>query len=117
MNMTFIPRGKWANSDKKRDISDLYTDENGIIWSVATEDNGDNGPFRSVIYKAAIISITKSAIPILRISLEKASWIIDGFKIESLAAPPAVIKDAVLSIGTEDENFDGTRHPLCPSVE
>ena len=48
--------GCWNNSQYKRSISDLYLDENGIIWAVATKDAGDEGPFKPIIYKAAMVS-------------------------------------------------------------
>ncbi len=117
IQITVFPPGNWINTPKKRDISDLYADSNDIIWAVATEDNGDNGPFRSIIYKAAMVSITNSDTPILRIPSEKASWIIDGFKVESLAAAPATILDAIMSIATEDENYNGTWRPLYQPIE
>lgn len=109
--------GNWNNSQSKRSISDLYIDKNGVIWAVATEDAGDGGPFKSIIYKAAMISNELGSYPIKAIHSKKAYWTIDGFKIEALAGPSGVVPGSYMSIGTEDESYDGVWRPLFPPVE
>ncbi|QVK22825.1 hypothetical protein KHX94_16730 [Shewanella dokdonensis] len=104
--------GRWLHADKKRTISDLYLDKQGVIWAVATEDGGDQGPFRSVIYQAATVSGQAEQLKVTAVSHPKVQWQVDGFKVESLAAPAANVAGSYLSIGTEDENYGGIWRPL-----
>ncbi|WP_052074417.1 hypothetical protein [Shewanella mangrovi] len=100
---------------KYRSISDLYLDNDGIIWAVATQDAGDNGPFRSVVYAAARLAQNSSKTPLEALKHAAAAWPIDGFKVEALAAPNVNVPGSVMSIGTEDEHFGGVWRPLFPS--
>lgn len=109
--------GNWNNAKSKRSISDLYLDKNGIIWAVATEDAGNEGPFKSVVYKAAEISGNESHLPIRAINSKKAYWTIDGFKVEALAGPSSVVPGSFMSIGTEDETYMGAWRPLFHPYE
>ncbi|QUN07250.1 hypothetical protein KDN34_07450 [Shewanella yunxiaonensis] len=104
--------GAWLNAKKKRTISDLYPDEQGVIWAVATEDGGDQGPFKSVIYQAATVSSQDGNVTILPVAHPHAQWVVDGFKVEALAGPAANIPQSYMSIGTEDESFGGIWRPL-----
>ena len=45
----------------KRNIADLVFDPGGILWSAATSDPGDDGPFETRIYKIGQISQTSAA--------------------------------------------------------
>lgn len=108
--------GSWTSVKSKRSISDLTLDENDIIWAVATEDAGDEGPFKSVIYKAAILTgINKN--PVKAIATKKEYWIIDGFKVEALSGPTDLIPGSYMSFGTEDESYDGVWRPLFDPSE
>ena len=109
--------GNWNNTLSKRSISDLYLDKHGVIWAVATEDPGDEGPFKSTIYKAAVVSAENKENPVVPIHTKKAYWTIDGFKIEALAAPSNLIKGSYMSIGTEDELYNGAWRSLFYPVE
>ena len=89
-----------------RDISALHLDADNNLWAVATEDPGDFGPFRSVIYKAGEVRADDPD-PIRIENPSSASRSVDGFKIESLAAPTTQIEGSVFAIGTEDEALGG----------
>ncbi len=81
------------------------------IWCVATEDAGDGGPFRSVIYLVATID-PNSTDPLHLIENPTAAWICEGIKVEALGA--SLTGDLGLSIGTDDENYPGMFRPLSP---
>ncbi|HRZ07570.1 MAG TPA: hypothetical protein P5102_15770 [Candidatus Competibacteraceae bacterium] len=53
------PPGPWLNPREKRVIADLYLDANGVLWAVASEDGGDQGPFRSVVYRATTVRLDR----------------------------------------------------------
>lgn len=118
--MTFIAQekltsktvpGVWSDPDKNRDISDLYLDDNNMIWASAAEDQGDAGPLYSVIYQLGKLNTEEPYITFCE-ELE-VYWEIAGFKIEALSGPSAAImKDGkpiahLMSFGTDDENYGG----------
>ena len=107
--------GPWPAGTKKRDIADLYLDNEGTLWASATADQGDNGPFRSVIFRIGTVS--PGAVPPVKLTGPVvADWILDGMKVEALAAPATAAPGSVLSVGTDDENFGGVWRPLFPPV-
>jgi len=108
--------GPWVYGDSKRDIADLYIDAAGILWAVATEDPGDDGPYRSVIYRVATIRENPND-PLELVQDRKPVWIIDGFKIEAISGPAGISGEGPLSIGTEDERYGGVWRPLFSAVE
>jgi len=112
MKIVISAPGHWNHPKKKRSISDLHVDSDGVIWSVAAEDKGDNGPFKSVIYKAALVSDRNDRVPIREITNKQVSWIIDGFKVEALSGPTSLVKGSYMSFATEDENYPGSWRPL-----
>ena len=109
--------GYWDSSSTKRSISDLHIDGNGVIWAVAAEDKSDEGPFKSVIYRAALVSTQNNPIPVMPIANKLASWVIDGFKVEALSGPTSVIKGSFMSFATEDESYSGQWRPLFHPAE
>jgi hypothetical protein len=83
---------------------------------VATEDKSDEGPFRSVIYRAATVSTQNNAMPVMPIPNKQVSWVVDGFKVEALSGPASVVGGSFMSFATEDENYPGQWRPLfCPA--
>lgn len=104
--------GTWECSCFKRSISDLHVDRDGVLWAVATEDKSDDGPFRSVIYRAALISIQNRDISVIPVSKKQASWVIEGFKVESLSGPTSAVTGSFMSFATEDEHYPGQWRPL-----
>ncbi len=103
--------GAWSNPSRNRDISALYLDSDNTLWAAASEDLGDVGPFRSIVYRIAEVSADDPD-PIRLVDSPSVTHTVDGFKIEALAAPAAAIKGSVLAIGTEDEAFGGVWRPL-----
>lgn len=107
--------GAWIDPVTKRDIGDLHLDGDGTIWASATQDPGDYGPFRSVVYKlAAITGDVDDPIGLLKDT--KASWVLDGFKVEGLSGAPAGDSGSPLSIATDDEELGGIWRPLSTPV-
>lgn len=98
--------GNWIDERKKRNMTDFYIDENGQIWTVGSEDQGDAGPFYSVIYKLGEIDATNVNRP-FSVNEKFDTWKeVVGFKIEALSGPSKNI-DCTLSFGTEDEMYGG----------
>ncbi|WP_229529056.1 hypothetical protein [Planctobacterium marinum] len=110
--VTVVAPELWGNPQLRRTISDLHLDNQGTVWAVATEDAGDEGPFRSIVYPAASVTDATHSEPLQRVNAPKIFWQIDGFKVEALAAPSVMVPGSVLSIGTEDESYGGTWRPL-----
>lgn len=103
--------GNWTNIAGKRDITDFYLDANGEIWAAGCEDQGDLGPFYSIIYKLGKVNYADKENPIWvseKIAIAKE---INGFKIEALSGPCNGII-STLSFGTEDEIYGGVWRPL-----
>lgn len=103
--------GKWEINKRKRSIADIHIDDNQTIWISAAEDNGNNGPFKSVIFKVGQIE-KKSSLTVRQYSTINPLWICDGLKVEGLSGKTSRISRSMLSIGTEDENFPGIWRPL-----
>lgn len=106
--------GAWVAPDAKRDVADLYLDLEGILWSVASEDAGDDGPFRSGIWAVGRV-VPDSDMLIALFTDPPIGWWLDGLKVEALAAPPEHLPFAEAAIGTEDENLGGVWRPLYPT--
>lgn len=108
--------GKWENSRDKRDITDFHVDEEGAVWAVASEDQGDFGPFYSVVYKVGQLYQTEISLPIVFSEKKKPFKEVNGFKIEALSGPCKGI-DSSHSFGTEDEIYGGVWRPLDMGME
>lgn len=108
-----VAPGSWPGTKPKRDISELYLDAQGNLWAAATADESDDGPFRSVIYKTAILQPDLEN-PIKVVPHPRAEWIIDGLKVEALSAPSGISSTGSLSFATEDEHLGGIWRPLYP---
>ncbi|MDR4497135.1 MAG: hypothetical protein MRK02_04310 [Candidatus Scalindua sp.] len=100
-----------------RDCSDLFLKQghdSHIVWSVAVIDNGDRGPFKSVIYEAGsfVLSSKEGKIEFVLNPEPDIIWQLDGLKVEALAAPAGSVTQSVISIGTDDEDYGGIWRPL-----
>ncbi len=112
--------GKWIDPNGQRDIADLWYDErDDSIWCAASEDPGDQGPFRSVMWQVAIVGQQDDTTGLRTLSIPETSvcsYTIDGHKIEAISAAPLTIHHAYLSFGAEDEDFGGTWRSLYAPV-
>jgi hypothetical protein len=108
--------GTWMNSEEKRDISDFHLDDDGGIWAVGSEDQGDSGPFYSVVYKVGQLYPTEISLPIVFSEKKKPFKEVNGFKIEALSGPAKGI-NSTHSFGTEDEIYGGVWRPLDMGIE
>ena len=94
-----------------RSCTDLYLDPGGAIWVAAVEDSSDAGPFRSIIYRYGHLnSESWGRDDYFMPSGYMESWVIEGVKIEALAAP--CIPGSAMSYATDDENYGGVWRPL-----
>ena len=103
--------GSWTDSSGNRDISGLHLDSENVLWAAASEDLGYTGPFNSIVYKVAEVRIDDPD-PIRVIEAPSVSHTVDGFKVESLAAPTSQVEGSVFAIGTEDEALGGVWRAL-----
>jgi hypothetical protein len=107
-----VPSQIVAGQKGVRACADLYLDDRQQLWSVATQDRSDDGPFRSVIYQAGTIDPSAPE-PFHLLQQINAAWILDGVKVEGIGASP--IENSPISIATDDENYEGIWRPLFPA--
>ncbi len=103
--------GNWENSLQKRSVTDMHIDQGGIIWASASEDQGDAGPFYSVIYKLGRINQKNAEKPVSIFDNLSIGREIYGFKIEALSGSKNDI-DCTHTFGTEDEIYGGVWRPI-----
>ena len=120
-DLTPVAPGKWIDPAGQRDIADLWYDaRDESIWCAASEDPGDVGPFRSVLWRVAMVGAVnpKTALRELQV-VEKptALYIVDGHKIEAISASSALVPAGFISFGAEDEDYGGTWRALYPPVK
>lgn len=82
------------------------------VWTVATVDEGNQGPFRSMIYSPGRLSVDQSEGALFSLDQHSDSWMVEGLKVEGLAAPPDLLPSSVMAIGTDDEDYTGVWRPL-----
>jgi hypothetical protein len=99
-----------------RIVGDVYLESLGNgswrVWTSATVDESDQGPFRSLIYSPGLFEVDSSKGGTFSARRYHDSWMIDGSKVEGIAAPPERIPSSVLAIGTDDEKYGGVWRPL-----
>lgn len=103
--------GNWTNNKTKRSITDFHLDEQGGIWASASEDQGDQGPFYSVVYQLGKTNAINKEQPITVFEEITAFKPVYGFKIEALSGPRKGT-NSTHSFGTEDEIYDGVWRPI-----
>lgn len=107
-----------------RGAADLYVKQIDTnkwqVFSVATSDPGDLGPFRSSVYSAGTITIE----PPKKILFEPEKsekivhWDFEGLKVEAVAVPAELFGDkSGLSIATDDETYHSIWRPIQISTE
>jgi hypothetical protein len=90
------------------------------LLAVSTEDPGDAGPWRSVIYRAATVAADGT---LGKPTAPAVVAVIDGLKVEALAAGVVTVAGdpgktpmvCPLTIATDDEDFGGVWRPLFPA--
>ncbi len=103
--------GHWTDAKTKRSITDMYVDQNGTIWASASEDQGDAGPFYSVIYPLGKINPTNADLPVTILDFLSVGREVYGLKIEALSGPIKGI-NCTHTFGTEDEMYGGVFRPI-----
>ena len=86
----------------KRNIADLAIDNNGGVWTVATSDPGNDGPFQTAIYHIGQMS-NVGTFNFNHPSLLKPLMIIDNQKVEAM-----IFNKERLILMTDNENFGAT---------
>jgi hypothetical protein len=102
----------WPAGGDPRDLGDLYLAPDGTLWTVATVDPGDAGPFRSLVYRLGRFE-ANDVEPWMGPVDGRPSWVLDGLKVEALAAPPENRPGWVLLAGSDDEAYPGVWRPLA----
>lgn len=102
----------WCKSADTRSCSDIFIDDQQRLWISSTQDGGDNGPFRSVIYLAGRV-LPGSSKPVVLFPDPLIAWKVEGFKVEAISGINKTSSKEngcpiSLSLGTDDEAFGGT---------
>jgi hypothetical protein len=88
-----------------RPIAAMEVDDDGWIYIASTNDPGDNGPFRSAIWRIGRVVDRGGAV----VEIGNATRIakLDGVKVESLTFRTTADGDRELYFGSDDEHFGG----------
>ena len=84
----------------KRHMSDMDIDNNNILWISSTSDPGDDGPYKSGIYKIGLFEIVKEKINFNISQSFTKQFVFEKNKVEALA----VINNKIV-FATDDENL------------
>lgn len=95
----------WTGSEKPRDIGAL-TICDGKVWASATQDEGNDGPFRSIIYHVANFSPGQVP-PFQLVNDRSGDQEIPGHKVEGLQGTLVAGQCTFVAV-TDDENKGGT---------
>ncbi len=95
----------------ERPIGDLHLDPNGDLWASGCVDEGDKGPFESLIYRVGQLD-AEAANP-LTLTLDRAVRV-PGEKVEALDRCPGS-PDRFL-LGTDNEAYGGTLQSLLTAL-
>ena len=86
----------------KRNIADLTIKANGSVWTSATSDPSDNGPFTTAIYELGEIDHAGTFTPI-HPELQQPIMVFGGQKVEAM-----IFHNGHLVLMTDNENFGAT---------
>ena len=95
--------GTWSAQYQVRDIADLALEPDGTLWSVAAIDPGDQGPFRSMIWRVG--TVDGSQAQPMRLSPPVVGWTLEGLKVEAIATPDPRLQGVRLLMATDDEAY------------
>lgn len=84
----------------KRHMSDMDMDNNNILWTSATSDPGDEGPYKSAIYKIGLFEIVKENINFSILQSFPKQYVFEKNKVEALT-----FNDNKIVFATDDENL------------
>ncbi len=98
------PLDEWpAEAQGLRGVADLAVRADGSLWAVSTQDPGDDGPFRSWIYRLGSVAPESSATGWLAASRPAVALRLDADKAEGLTFTP----DGPLVYVTDNEHLGG----------
>ena len=102
------PTGPYA-----RPVSAIEVDQTGRIYVASAFDPGNNGPFRSVIWRIGRMEADGSRGPqVMLDDRPQRLATLDGIKVEGLALREESASNPDIFIGTDDENYGGILRPL-----
>ena len=121
---SFIQQGEYSvkvNPLGDRAIGDLFLEPSGQdswrLWTSATSDPGDDGPFRSKVYSPGIWAYEPG---INGYTFQEESsletWMFEGIKVEAIAEPASRLPSSRFSVGTDDEHYGGIWRPVPKNV-
>ena len=86
--------------NSKRHMSDMDIDDNKILWSSATSDPGDEGPYASAIYKIGSFQIENDVMKFILATPYLKQFVFESNKVEAMT----IIKNKMV-FATDDENL------------
>ena len=86
--------------NSKRHMSDMDIDDNKILWSSATSDPGDEGPYASAIYKIGSFQIENVEMKFILATPYLKQFVFESNKVEAMT----IIKNKMV-FATDDENL------------
>ena len=98
-------KGRGRVAREGRPIAAMEIDDEGAIYIASTNDPGDNGPFRSVIWR--IGRMVNRDGPTVQLGDAQQIARLDGVKVESLTLRTSADGDRDLYFGSDDEHFGG----------
>jgi hypothetical protein len=93
-----------------RDVSAIAVDASGAVWFAAADDEGDDGPFRSAIYRLGRLRSSCSGLWIEREPEPVLERRVEGHKVEALSAFGGLGATRGFALGGDDENLGGWFH-------
>ena len=87
----------------QRTLSDIETTPNGDLWASAARDEGDEGPFESMIYRVG--SLTGDINNPVTLNLGEPHYV-EGVKVEALTMNGE--RDHALFYGCDNETYGGS---------
>ena len=84
----------------KRHMSDMDIDDNNAIWTSATSDPGDDGPYQSAIYKIGSFQIKNNEMKFILATPHFKQFVFESNKVEAMT----IIKNKMV-FATDDENL------------
>lgn len=97
--------------DEERPISELHLDRHDQLWGAGCMDNGNEGPFESLIYRVGHLN-ANAANPVT-VTVDQPVRV-RGQKVEAMDARA---EDGRFLLGTDDESYGGTLQFLLGTTE